>query len=193
MAPKTVFMRRIAPFAVSYALLIAAAILADYLLHLANLAWIGRYFGILGTALILLSFIYSLRKRKIMRSGSPKFLLKMHEAFTWSAALMILIHSGIHFNAILPWFAAASMMIVVASGHIGKFLLKNAREDLRQKERKLTEQGVSGEEAEKQLFWDALTVQFMNQWRAIHIPFVMVFLTLALLHILSILFFWNWS
>lgn len=107
--------------------------------------------------------------------------------------MMVLVHSGIHFNAVLPWLAAAAMMLVVASGHVGKFLLKAAREDLRRKTETLAGEGLSSAEVEKQLFWDSLTVRLMNQWRMVHVPMVMVFVTLAILHILSILFFWAWK
>lgn len=189
----TLLSNKILPLAVSYLLLIGMAILADYLLHRAGFAWMGRYLGIGGALLILLSFIYSLRKRKIIQTGSAKFLLGLHEKLTWAGAMMILIHSGIHFNALLPWLAAAVMMLVVASGHVGKFLLKTAREELRRKTETLTGQGLSSVEVEKRLFWDSLTVQLMNQWRMVHVPMVMVFVTLAILHILSILFFWTWK
>lgn len=189
----SLLVKKILPISLSYLLLIAGAILTDYFLHRANFAWIGRYLGIMGAALIMLSFIYSLRKRKIIQTGSPKFLLGLHEKLTWSGAMMVLVHSGIHFNAVLPWLAAAAMMLVVASGHVGKFLLKAAREDLRRKTETLAGEGLSSVEVEKQLFWDSLTVRLMNQWRMVHVPMVMVFVTLAILHILSILFFWAWK
>ena len=37
---------------------------------------------------------------------------------------MILIHSGIHFNTVLPWIATTFIMIVTGSGHVGQYLLK---------------------------------------------------------------------
>ena len=47
--------REIFPFLLSFGLLVVAALLVDAALHLANMAWIGRYLGIPGT-LILGSF-----------------------------------------------------------------------------------------------------------------------------------------
>ena len=43
---------------------IAATIVLDYALHRAGLVWIGRYLGPVGTGLIVVSFVYSLRKRR---------------------------------------------------------------------------------------------------------------------------------
>ncbi|MCB9090206.1 MAG: hypothetical protein H6628_18060 [Calditrichae bacterium] len=181
------------PLIFSYFALIVAAILLDYLLHLFGFPGVGRYLGIAGTLLILLSFLYSLRKRRLIEAGSPRGMLALHEYLAWAGAMMILVHSGIHFQALLPWLAAGAMMLVVASGHIGKFLLRRSREALRNKQQTLAAGGLSEEEIEKQLFWDALTLRLMTQWRMVHIPFVMVFVTLAILHILSIFFFWNWK
>lgn len=183
---------RFFPQIISYAVLIICSIALDYVLHLYQFAWIGRYLGIVGTALILISFTYSLRKRKQINFGSPKLLLRLHEYLGWIGAVMILVHSGIHFNALLPWIAAISMMIVVASGHIGKFLLKRAHRDLREKRAELIDQGESGDGLNQKLFVESLTVDLMNRWRLVHIPFVIVFVTMAGLHIISILFFWNW-
>lgn len=189
----TVLLKKFFPLILSYLALIGAAILLDYLLHRLGFPGVGRYLGIAGTLLILLSFLYSLRKRRMIEVGSPRGMLALHEYLAWAGAMMILVHSGIHFQALLPWLAAGAMMLVVASGHIGKYLLRRSRETLRDQQQSLTAGGLSEEEIEKQLFWDALTLRLMTQWRVVHIPFVMLFVTLAILHILSIFFFWNWK
>ncbi|MCB0276784.1 MAG: hypothetical protein KDI06_18350 [Calditrichaeota bacterium] len=191
--PGTSFFKNLLPVMLSYLLLLFAALALDYLLHIGGLGWVGRYLGIPGTALILTSFIYSLRKRRIIRRGAPGKLLAFHEEASWIGSVLILVHAGVHFNTLLPWLAVAAMMIVVASGHFGKYLLKNSRESLGDKKRLLMAQGIEGEELERKLFWDAVAVRLMNQWRVIHIPVVIVFATLALLHILAIFFFWNWK
>ena len=71
--------REIIPFLVSFAALVGATLLLDALLHWLNLVWIGRYLGIVGLLLVLYSFRYSLRKRKIISSGNPVALLRWHE------------------------------------------------------------------------------------------------------------------
>ncbi len=174
---KSLVVRKIFPSLALYTLLILSAIGLDSLLHRIGLYWIGRYLGILGAVLILASFAYSLRKRKIIETGSPKALLDLHETLAWIGALMILVHAGVHFNALLPWAAVLLMLVAVASGFVGKHLLKNAREALKSKEAS---------------FLDATTVEVMQRWRAVHIPITAIFGTLAVLHILSILIFWRW-
>lgn len=189
---KSVLVRQVLPSLLGYALLVLAAIGADFLFHRIGLGWIGRYFGISGSVLIVGSFAYSLRKRKILHHGSPKALLDLHEILSWIGALMLLIHGGAHFNAVLPWAALVLMLVVVASGFTGKYLLKNARERLRAKEADLREAGLSETELAERLFLDSTTVDAMKKWRSVHIPVTIVFGTLAVLHVLSILVFWRW-
>ena len=58
--------------------LVASTLLIDAALHLLNIVWIGRWLGIPGVLLILGSFGYSMRKRKLIRSGNPATLLRWH-------------------------------------------------------------------------------------------------------------------
>ena len=75
---KSVLIQRGVPLTVSYLLLIVAAISLDYLLHVAHLAWVGRYMGFAGTAFLVFSFAYSARKSKVINSGTLKFFLWLH-------------------------------------------------------------------------------------------------------------------
>ena len=136
------------PFIQWYALMILFALGIDYLLHHFNLVFIGIYLGYSGTTLILGSLLYSLRKRKIIQSGSPKKLLQLHEYGSWVGAVMVLVHAGIHFNALLPWLAILMLLITVASGLIGKYLLKKANETLKLRRSELIQSGLSVEETD---------------------------------------------
>lgn len=189
---KSLLVRQVLPSLFWYALLIAAALGVDSLLHRVGLYWIGRYLGILGTVVLLASFAYSLRKRQILQRGSPKTLLQWHEALSWIGVLMILVHAGVHFNAVLPWAAVAVMLIAVASGFTGKNLLKEARERLKAREADLKKAGLTDQELSDKLLLDSLTIDLMKKWRAVHLPITAVFTALAVLHILSILIFWRW-
>ena len=189
---KSLVLKQVVPNLLWYGLLVGTAILLDYVLHRLDLAWVGRYVGLIGTALILLSFIYSLRKRKVIDAGSPKTLLDVHEMLSWAGALMILVHAGIHFNALLPWLALSLMLIVVASGFTGKILLKEARERVKARQDELRAQGLDREAVQQKVFPDSLTVEVMKKWRAVHLPLTTLLATLALLHIVSILSFWRW-
>ena len=71
--------REVLPFYLSLLTLAAAALLCDAALHLLDAVWVGRWLGIPGTLLILGSLTYSLRKRKLIRSGQPAQLLRLHE------------------------------------------------------------------------------------------------------------------
>ncbi|MBF0277098.1 MAG: hypothetical protein HQM13_04880 [SAR324 cluster bacterium] len=189
---RSLFFKEVIPFLSMFTLLILTTIVVDFFLHQLAMVWVGRYLGIAGTLLILVSFVYSLRKRKWLQSGSLKSLLKFHEFCTWLGSLMILVHGGIHFKALLPWLAIAAMLVSVISGLTGKYLLKKSNQQLSSRKKELLAQGISQEEVGKSLFWDALTVDLMKKWRAVHYPVTLVFAILSLIHIFSIFLFWQW-
>jgi hypothetical protein len=180
------------PFTLLLGLLAAATLAGDYVLHRLNMVWVGRYMGIPGTLLIIGSLYYSARKRKWVSSGDPKTLLSMHEFGTWLGSLMVLIHAGIHFNAILPWLATVAMGVNVISGMVGKMLLKQSRQHVQGERERFQLRGLSRTEVEQAVFWDAVALGAMAQWRKVHIPIFIVFAVLALGHILSIFLFWGW-
>ncbi len=180
---------QVLPFLFLYSLMILAAILIDFVLHTYNLAYIGRYLGLIGTCIILMSFIYSLRKRKIIKIGAPKDLLKMHEYLAWIGSVLILVHAGIHFNALLPWLAILMLLINVASGLVGKFLLKNASLSLGSNRQELIASGMTAIEADRHLFLDNTMVDVMKKWRVIHLPIAFTFGILSLMHIITMLIF----
>jgi len=180
------------PFSLLLGFLVLATLGGDYLLHRLDLVWVGRYLGIPGTLLIIGSLYYSLRKRKYVSKGNPKTLLKFHEFGTWLGSLMVLIHAGIHFNAILPWLATAAMGVNVVSGLVGKLLLSRSRQHVQEERTQFQLRGLSKTEVEKAVFWDAVALDAMAQWRKVHIPIFIVFAVLALGHIVSIFLFWGW-
>ena len=190
---RSLIRKEVFPFLVMFGSLILATIITDALLHLFELVWIGRWLGIPGTILILLSFFYSMRKRKMISFGKPKTLLTLHETLTWIGALMILVHAGIHIYTILPWLALIAMLVSVISGMTGKYLLDRSRRFLADKEEVYSQQGLSEEAIEKRLFWDATTFDLMKKWRAVHLPITLAFAVLGITHILSIFLFWQWK
>lgn len=185
--------QHVLPFSLLVGLLAAAILAGDYLLHRLNLVWVGRYMGIPGTILIIGSLVYSLRKRKYITTGNAKLLLTLHEIGTWLGSLMVLIHAGIHFNAILPWLATMAMGVNVISGMVGKLLLDRSRRHLQGQRDSFQLRGLSRPEAEQAVFWDAVAVDAMTLWRKVHIPIFVVFATLSLGHIISIFLFWGWT
>ncbi|WP_342618574.1 hypothetical protein [Rhodoferax sp. GW822-FHT02A01] len=185
--------REIIPFLLSFATLVGGTLLLDALLHWLGLVWIGRYLGIVGLLLVLYSFRYSLRKRKIISGGSPLALLRWHEYQAWLGSLLILVHAGIHFNAILGWLAVGAMLVNVGSGLAGKFLLDRARKRMLEARQTMLRRGVPEAELDEQVYVDSLTFDVVKQWRAVHFPITLAFGVLALAHIVAVFLFWGWK
>lgn len=187
------FSREVLPFYLALGALAALTLLFDALLHYFNLVWIGRYLGIPGVLLILGSFGYSLRKRKLISAGKPVQLLRWHEGMAWAGSLLVLVHAGIHFNAILGWLAVLAMLVNVASGLTGKFLLDRARRRLEAARQRMRQQGLSAAELEDRTYWDSLTFDAVKQWRAVHFPITLAFGVLTLAHLVAVFLFWGWK
>jgi hypothetical protein len=180
------------PFVSGFGLLIVAALVADVILHALKLSWIGRWLGIPGSLLIILSFLYSLRKRKFITASTPARLLELHELFAWIGSLMVLVHAGIHLHAWLPWVALAAMLVNVASGYVGRMLLGRSRRRVETRREALQASGIAPEEVDRALFWDAIMLDAMKGWRAVHLPITIVFTVTSLAHIVSIALLWGW-
>jgi hypothetical protein len=189
----SILRKEILPFLALFGSLILATVLADAILHALDLVWVGRYLGIPGTLLILLSFLYSMRKRKLIQVGRPKSFLRLHEVLTWTGALMILVHAGVHVYSILPWLALIAMLVNVGSGMTGQYLLERSRRRLASRRETYVKRGLTEESVEREIFWDAVTLDLMKQWRRVHFPITLAFVVLGLAHILSILLFWQWQ
>ena len=183
--------REVLPHFLAFAALVAATLGIDVALHLLGAVWVGRYLGIPGVLLIVGSFAYSLRKRKLIKLGKPVALLRLHERMAWAGSLLVLVHAGVHFNALLGWLAALAMMINVGSGLTGKFLLERSRRRLTEYRQRMRDQGLSDEEVDDRLYWDSLTFDVVKQWRVVHFPLTLAFAVLALAHIIAVLLFWS--
>lgn len=185
--------REVLPFLLSFAALVVATLAVDVALHWLNGVWIGKYLGIVGTLLILASFGYSLRKRKMIKAGRPGRWLRGHEFMAWGGSLLILVHAGIHFNSILGWLAVAAMLVNVGSGLAGKFLLDRAKSRMNTALLAKTQASSSPADWDDRLYWDSLTFDVVKQWRAIHFPITLAFAVLALAHVVAATLFWAWK
>ena len=192
MTENSLWHRHILPFVTLTTLLAVVTLAGDYVLHRFNLIWVGRYLGIPGTLLIIFSLVYSLRKRKLISSSTPKTWLNRHEFCAWLGSAMVLVHAGIHLNAILPWLATVAMSVNVISGLVGKLLLGRAREHMQLTRAQYEARGLTPAQIEQKVFWDAVAVDTMKQWRTVHFPITAAFTVLALAHIASTLLLWGW-
>lgn len=180
------------PFALALTGLVVVATLIDALLHHLNIAWVGRYLGIPGLLLIVFSFGHALRKHGVIKSRQPMRLLRLHERMAWLGSLLVLVHAGIHFHAILPWLAIGAMLINVGSGLTGKFLLARARRRLETARQHMRNEGMPEAEIDERLHRDSLTFDIVRQWRAVHFPITLAFAVLTLAHVISVLLLWTW-
>ncbi|WP_353218437.1 hypothetical protein [Sandarakinorhabdus sp.] len=185
--------REVLPFAASLLALAGAALLIDAALHYFDQVWVGRWLGIPGLALILGSFAYSLRKRKITTRGNPAALLRRHERMAWFGSLLVLVHAGIHFNAVLAWAALLAMGVNIVSGLTGKFLLARARTRLMAARTRLTDSGMDAAQIEERLYRDSLTFDLVKKWRTVHVPITLAFAVLATAHLVATAMFWDWQ
>jgi len=185
--------REVLPFVLSLAALAAAALLIDAALHLLDIVWIGRWLGIPGTLLILASTAYSLRKRKLIKAGKPAQLLRWHEYLAWLGSLLLLVHAGIHFNAILAWLAVWAMLITVGSGLTGKYLLARSKRRLEATRKQMRDQGLTPAQLADRTYWDSLTFDMVKRWRVVHFPITLAFAVLAISHIVATFLFWSWK
>ena len=110
----------------------------------------------------------------------------------WAGSLLVLVHAGIHFNAILAWLAVWAMLINIGSGLTGKFLLQRARRRLEATRQRLQRKGLAASELEDRMYWDTMTFDAVKEWRVVHYPITLAFGVLATAHILSIFLFWGW-
>jgi hypothetical protein len=185
--------REVLPFSLWFVALVVATLLLDALLHALDAVWIGRYLGIPGTLLILGSFGYSLRKRKIITVGQPLRLLRWHERIAWVGSLLVLVHAGIHFNAILGWLAVGAMLVNVGSGLTGKFLLERSRRRLMEARKRMLDRGHSAADVDERMLRDSMTFDVVKKWRVVHFPITLAFAVLALAHIVATFLFWSWA
>lgn len=185
--------REILPFYLRLVVLAAVTLFIDLILHLTDQVWIGRYLGIPGVILILLSFGHSLRKRGMIKSDNPIRLLRLHEWLAWIGSTLVLVHAGIHFNAVLAWLAVAAMAVNITSGLTGKYLVQRSQRWMKQTKADLRDAGLTDTEIEQRLFWDSLAAGLVRKWRTIHLPIALAFAVLAAAHILSTFLFWGWK
>ncbi len=185
--------KEVLPFVLYMVALVASTLLIDAALHLLNIVWIGRWLGIPGVLLIVGSFGYSMRKRKLIRAGQPATLLRWHEGLAWLGSLLVLVHAGVHFNAILAWLAVGAMLVNVASGLTGKFLIDRSRHRLEEARQRMRDRGLTADELADRTYWDSMTFDAVKKWRVIHFPITLAFAVLGLAHIISTFLFWGWK
>lgn len=88
--------------------------------------------GLIGGIMMLLQFVYSARKRthKMKRFGSLKKWFNVHTFIGLTAPILIIIHSRFELLSINGTVAFISMLLVVFSGIVGRYLYSQVNFDL---------------------------------------------------------------
>lgn len=190
----TLITQRFITVIVSVAVAIATALLIEVFLSFQS-GWLfghtqtGHAVGWIGLAVILTVFIYSFKKRYGRKAGWPKAWFMVHQIAGILGPLLILIHAGPHFHALVPVLTLLAMVIVVVSGLIGVAVHRKSLALLNTARKEFVNQGLVGEDIEDRLYDLASGEETFRIWQIVHVPMVMLFLALVLTHVLGALYF----
>lgn len=149
----------------------------------------GHIVGWAGLAVTLSVFVYSVKKRHARKSGWPKGWFLVHQVAGTVGPLLIVIHAGPHFHALVPILALFAMGIVTVSGIIGVAVHRKVISQLNTTRKDLLAQGFSHQDVEERLFDLASDEETFRIWQIIHVPMVMIFLVLVITHVFGALYF----
>ena len=173
--------------------IVTAGFLMEWLLSF----WVGTKFGHtqtghqtgwIGLLFILAVFIYSIKKH----SGTarwPKRWFLVHQIVGILGPVIILVHSGMHFHALIPLLAMLVMWLVVISGVIGVFVHRKAIGLLKEQRKTLITQDFAREQIDNKIIDLAANEKTFRVWQHIHAPMVILFVTLTLAHVAGALYF----
>ena len=106
------------------ALAVGLAWLVTTTLGLTASSRLGYWLGVAGGCALLVVFLYPMRKRVgFMRAwGAAKPWFIVHMVCGICGPLIVLVHSGFHIGSINAGVAMVSMLVVAASGIVGRFV-----------------------------------------------------------------------
>ena len=169
---------------------IAGAILLETFLDFTGLASTKHIIGTIGSALILISIAYSLRKRKIVfQLGHLKQWLVAHEWLAIVGSGLVFVHGGFHGHALVPLLTTVVMLVTVISGLTGRYLYLRTSEELKLRRREIEERGLPLEEVEDTISSLVIAHGIMRHWRTVHVPIVFILAMTVTFHILSSLYY----
>lgn len=149
----------------------------------------GHITGWIGLAVILLVFVYPVRRRLAKNRTWPRGWFQVHMVAGVVGPLLIVLHSGVHLHALVPVLAMVAMGIVALSGISGEAVHYLALRTLNEERRQLVRQGVSPEEAAVRLQDVASREETFRMWQLIHAPMTLMFMVLVVVHVIGALYF----
>jgi hypothetical protein len=106
---------------------------------------LGHSIGILGAALMLVPLLYTAvkrippLKRRVTKVFPMRTLLAWHIYAGIVGPILVLLHTGHRFNSPLGIVLTGMTILVVLSGYIGRYLLRNIGSEIREKKKLLKE------------------------------------------------------
>ena len=149
----------------------------------------GHGVGWAGLVITLLVFVYPIRKRISLSHRWPRGWFRVHMVAGVLGPLLIFIHSGAHYHAVVPILAMSSMVVVVVSGIVGQLVHAFSLRSLNEHRHALQHQGLSEDEVDAQVHGMASQEESFRLWQAIHAPMTLMFLAFTALHVVGALFF----
>lgn len=182
--------KRIFSLAVIVAFVAISAILIEVLFDNIGLEKHKHMIGNLGSLMVLVSFVYSLRKRKILlKNGNIQSWLKGHEVLAIAGTVLIFIHAGFHTHAAVPIITLILLFISFVSGLIGRYVYESERERLKGMREWIRGKGMGANEIEETLQPLLEANKKMLRWRSFHIPLISALLLFVVFHIVSALYY----
>lgn len=149
----------------------------------------GHLMGWVGLGVILLVFVYPIRKRLSRNDRWPRGWFQVHMTAGVIGPILIVLHSGAHLHAIVPQVALAAMAVVVVSGIVGQGVHYLALRTLNDRRRELHEEGLTPDEIDVRLRGMAAQEEGFRLWQAVHAPMTLMFLVLTAVHVIGALYF----
>jgi len=149
----------------------------------------GHLLGWIGFGVVLLVFIYPIKKRMSRNHRWPRGWFQVHMVAGLIGPLLILLHSGAHVHAVVPLLALAAMVVVVVSGIVGQGVHYLALRTLNDQRRQLREEGLSLNEIDLRLHQMAAQEEAFRLWQSIHAPMTLMFLVLTAIHVVGSMYF----
>jgi len=149
----------------------------------------GRMVGWLGLAVTLLVFIYPYKKRHAPERRWPRGWFRVHMVAGVAGPLLIFLHSGAHYHALVPILAMAALVMVALSGIVGQAIHAHVLRSLNEERRRLHQDGLSEADIEDRLHDMASQEAAFRFWQVVHAPMTLAFLVLTAWHVAGVLFF----
>ena len=125
----------------------------------------GHIVGWISFGMILLACGYPFKRWLYPNQVWSKGWFQIHVVLGIGGPLLIFVHSGAHFHALVPVLALGAMILLVLSGIAGQALHHLASQTLYEQRHEFARQGMSTEMIEAQLYDLAREEEALRWWR----------------------------